>query len=420
MRVAVFGFVTWACSCAPAPAAVTCDVDADCGDRVCVEGICVDGDPPPPPPDAGDPEPDAGLPPPGDAGPPPPGDAGPPPPEDAGPPNPNLLPGYAFRAPITITKTLAAPLANFPVPVTARVADGGAAAELAQAPVVRFTAADGLTPLAHELEVDADGGRVFWIRVPTLDATTTIYAYWDNFGGDEVAPDDPFPSAQYLAVWHLTEATAGYPDSSGRFNTARTVLITERPARAQDGVVGGAVRFDDAAPTPIHAPAVPLFELPAESFSYSLWVRVDENVGEFDMPLYCGGEPNVAGYNIELGINDWNAGLSTGDGVNARYPSLAAQGDIGELHHLAVVVDRFGREMLTYFDGALADAQTLDIADVAATGPLTIGRGDAFPYSGVVDEVRLYDGEVEAEWFAAEHEIYSDPDAVALGARESL
>mgnify|MGYP006279483135 CR=1 FL=1 len=76
---------------------------------------------------------------------------------------------------------------------------------------VLFTAADGVTKLAHELEhYDAAGGSealTAWVRLPTVSASepTNIYMYYGNPSAEpQETPHDVWDE-QFIGVWHLTE-----------------------------------------------------------------------------------------------------------------------------------------------------------------------------------------------------------------------
>jgi|GEM_PF-3974931 len=107
------------------------------------------------------------------------------------------LDGYGYRRQITIDNTKVSDLdsadfSNFPVLISlsglSHIKDGGAD--------VRFTASDGTTQLAREIESYSTSTLVTWVRVPTLDYDndTVIYMYYGNDAADEPAADSDYGS----------------------------------------------------------------------------------------------------------------------------------------------------------------------------------------------------------------------------------
>ncbi|MBN2182777.1 MAG: DUF2341 domain-containing protein, partial [Sedimentisphaerales bacterium] len=76
---------------------------------------------------------------------------------------------------------------------------------------IRFTLADGVTVIPHETEsfsIDSgDATGHFWVKVPTINSssTTDIYIYYGN--SEASNGDDPNNvwDDNYLGVWHLSE-----------------------------------------------------------------------------------------------------------------------------------------------------------------------------------------------------------------------
>ena len=106
---------------------------------------------------------------------------------------------------------------------------------------IRFTAADGSTPLDHEIErFDSGSGALdAWVRLPNLasSSATTVYLYYG-------APDAPDQSdvrstwpTDAEAVWHLSTDPGG---SAPRIDDATT--------QNHDGLSRGSMTGADLVP----------------------------------------------------------------------------------------------------------------------------------------------------------------------------
>ena len=90
---------------------------------------------------------------------------------------------------------------------------------------LRFTAADGLTPLPFEIdEWNTNGTSTVWVRVPRLTGTNEcIQAYWGNPLATTLPPsstDGSVWSSDHLLVYHLKENGFSYADSALRYPCA--------------------------------------------------------------------------------------------------------------------------------------------------------------------------------------------------------
>ena len=122
-----------------------------------------------------------------------------------------------------------------------RQADGGD---------LRFFGSDGAL-LAHEVDTwDTNGVSTVWVKVPSLNATTTITAkYGSDAPGTARAASEVWENG-YVGVWHLGESAsplaASTPGASEfkTFDSGNAQRDTIHGIKwAQDGVVGESVKF---------------------------------------------------------------------------------------------------------------------------------------------------------------------------------
>jgi len=115
---------------------------------------------------------------------------------------------------------------------------------------LHFADAEG-NLLASEVDTwDASGTSLVWVKVPSLNASTKITAYY----GNEFAPSSHSTNVWangYTAVWHLNESGRYMLDSSlgadADSNKLRDYLNDGTVLRGQSGLVGKAVEFDHIA-----------------------------------------------------------------------------------------------------------------------------------------------------------------------------
>jgi hypothetical protein len=111
---------------------------------------------------------------------------------------------YNYRASHTITGTTGA-LTNYPVEITVIRGAGSSSGSTVYAPEcradfndIRFTAADGVTPLPYYRESVVGSTATFLVNIPSIPespGTTTIYVYWGNYANP---PNTSDPAAKWI------------------------------------------------------------------------------------------------------------------------------------------------------------------------------------------------------------------------------
>jgi MSHA biogenesis protein MshQ len=320
---------------------------------------------------------------------------------------PRWYESHAFRKPLEIRPPTFATLADFPVGVVLeRDRDF---AGVVEADELVFTAADGETRLDHEIEhYDRDtGALVAWVRVPELAGPTRIYVYYG-------APAEAWPSAdtwepRFGAVWHMSGDSREL-DSTRNANT----LSQQSAVRSVRGVLGRARSFtggDDRLVAPHHD------SLDASggqgSLTYSLWVWEGDTTEDYASPLFKGGNLREnPGYCVQLGQRNWTTSIA--DGGEHRIAVLSPV-PLGDWIHVAGVVDRERSELRAYLNGVKTDVLSLGtFGAYSSSGPLMLSS-DRDPYTGDIDEVRIYRGALPAEWILTEYANVTDPAFLTVG-----
>ena len=140
-------------------------------------------------------------------------------------------------------------LADFPVLVRISKARNDfdySACQIADGGDLRFADAAG-NLLASEVDTrNTSGESLVWVKVPSLDASTVITAYYGNANPPAVTASDVWSNG-YVGVWHLSESGRYMTDSSRSDNPANKLYDSRNDgtlSRGQSGLVGNAARFD--------------------------------------------------------------------------------------------------------------------------------------------------------------------------------
>ncbi len=321
---------------------------------------------------------------------------------------------WTRRIPITIDPApVDADLTDFPVLVSMSNATLGAEAQ-PDGSDIRFVAADGVTPLDHELERfdPASGTLVAWVRVPTVSSAAPTAAYL-LFGAAN-APDQQTIRTTWdvgaVGVWHLGRDPVG---SEPRIDDSTVGNHDGRPAGGMtttDLVAGRIGRGLDLDGVDDRAVTAPVALRTRTELSMSAWIRLDTIGGDGTvLSRRDGGSAS-----FELAVDGSGSVAATIETSGSGAVS-AAGGSVGtgSWHHVAGVWD--GAALRVYLDGVEVDQRPATGQLLATTGGVTIGglTDGANPIDGVVDEVRLASVARSAAWIAAEHANGASPGGFA-------
>lgn len=159
------------------------------------------------------------------------------------------------------------------------------------------------------------------------------------------------------------------------------------------GQIGNALDFDGIDDdVTIDDPPGGELDFGTDSFSISLWVYPESNVGSADTPLYKGSiNTSTTGWGVFLGSDIWTFGFT--DGTNNRTSQFSDSPLNNQWSHLAVVCNRTINTNTLYLNGAQVDEDDISgIGSVSNSLPLTFGTTNtgSFDYDGIIDEVRIY------------------------------
>ncbi len=312
---------------------------------------------------------------------------------------------WTRRLPITVpAATVAADLGDFPLLVSLSNADLGANAQ-PDGSDIRFTAADGITRLVHEIESwnPGTGTLVAWVRIPTLAASsgTTIHLYYG--AADAPAHEDidaTWPDA-VEAVWHLDRDPAGTAPQ-----------VDDASARNHDGLSGGGMVNGDLVPGLIGGAIdfdgvddrfqVDSFDLAgATALTLSGWVNLDGYTNDARILTKADDTLNRI---FELAVRNDGAARArlSLSGSTVELEAGAGAVTLGAWHHVAATWD--GALVRIFVDGVERGSSAASgIIDADPSMPVTIGNLITLdrPVDGRLDEVRIERVARSAAWLAA-------------------
>lgn len=109
-----------------------------------------------------------------------------------------------------------------------------------------FTAADGTTKLAHEIERfdPLTGALIAWVNVPSLKSNTNtqLFLYFGNAGSPDQQSAAAVWDTGYVGVWHLGETAGTAVADSTSFARTGTKVAATTPAPVS-GMIGGGQSF---------------------------------------------------------------------------------------------------------------------------------------------------------------------------------
>ncbi len=329
---------------------------------------------------------------------------------------------YGYRKAITIRAAgVAGSLTDFPVLVSIgsdsqlRTAANGGHVQNSNGYDMVFLAADGITPLSHEIEayVPLTGQLIAWVKVPSMSSTadTVIYLY---YGDGSVTSTQENSAAVwdtgYKGVWHLG---ANFNDSTSNANHGTPYGPTPGVAT---GMVGGAKDFD----------GVDDYIRVANSTSLQMtgaltiegWVRLRSFGAGSDVDV-IGRKGENAPNNYQLNVVDKKLSMQL-DENDALGVHGATTLSANTWYHVVGTWD--GTTRRVYLNGSQDgyDTRTGTIGTDTRTFQIG-GRAGTDLSNGILDEIRISSVARSTAWVRTAYNNQSSPSTFyALGGEETL
>ena len=322
---------------------------------------------------------------------------------------------YAMDIVPTVGK-VTAPLTNFPVLVRlSESAIRGFHYDRCKADELRFALADG-TLLAHEIDYwNENGESTVWVNVPELTAETVIRAYWGFKPGKEpLARPSDATWADYVGVWHFSEASGSARDSSVNGYHATDGGGTVSNLDAKVGLSRNvnktslATSVSNLASTGNKKPLTTV-----SKFTASGWMLSTLDIGVGSNAKY---PQMMRNKNVWSDGNGWFTGYegtsvkfnAVGSGSTRTIPDLPTS-VYNNWVYLTIVYD--GATTTIYEDGALVGSYAINTVNGNTSYALRFG----LDLTGRIDEFRIQDGVQSAVYAAADYATQTDPDFLTYG-----
>ena len=335
----------------------------------------------------------------------------------------------------SLNTEISSDLTNFPTLISFTDSDLTKTTESDGADIV-FTASDGTTELAYEIErFDSSTGEIIaWVNIPTVSASenTDIYIYYK---GTASTPSTVWDSS-YLLVYHLNQSADGtvdeITDASGTGNhgtaggTGNKTHDAERITSQTEAKIGYGQTFGGPTETGsgdgdgsfIWADGDSFFATAPDAVTVEFWIKIADGLGT-DMAIF--GYKHSAGSNAnELLLtqaNSLNFHVKTnlGKGINSDVDAAT-----GEWTH--IVATHSDEENKIYQDGTLQKSNDGHDdgprASVAASGFALGGDIDGNAANNVnneligdMDEFRISNTIRSADWVAASYANQNNPSS---------
>ncbi len=292
-------------------------------------------------------------------------------------------------------------LMSFTVPRLRHTSSGGEVQNINGYDIV-FTTGNGSTIMSHQIETyDPTTGQIeFWVRFPTLSATTDT-PFYIYFGNPSVSTDPSSTNvwdSNYKMVLHMNGDTN---DASGVGTDA-----TDSGTTDVAGQIGRAREYGNNQGDVIFVPDNGVSPLDITgNITISFWVNISNlnegpdfvTKGDYTdgySTWVTGGGGNARGRLVYQINNDALQGSATGQIANGTWSYLTFTRSPTER---SIYIDG----VLDVFDNSTASFNTND-------DPLYIST-PAYDFEGIMDEVRISDVTRSADWIATEYNNQSNP-----------
>ena len=334
--------------------------------------------------------------------------------------------------------TGSSPLSGFPVLV--RIAEnspnGFSYADLHSPTTgddIAFVGMDG-SGLPFEIDTwNTNGTSLIWVRLPTMEQNTQFVMCWgSDSSGKIVCPDSPF--AEYVGVWHMSEASGTVADSTGHGLVASPAGVNASvTCVAVDGRIGNARQCaTNSVATAASFLSVSNYNgkaySPGINFTVSGWFTISTNQpnANADVRFFsrkkkydiAGGwevihKPGVPSICVR--------GSSSASNIEAKDGSKVTLKGTG-WNLITAVYD--GQKSILYLNGAeLGRKESGGVAPTEINNDLSFGdyangANSPSPLIGAVDECRLSAGSLSAAWIAADYATQSSQEFLTPGTAE--
>ncbi len=266
---------------------------------------------------------------------------------------------------------------------------------------------------------NTNGTSLIWVRLPSMTNGTEFVMCWgSDKSGKTLCADSPF--ADYVGVWHMSEASGTVVDSSGHsLNAVPSGDGSATLSVAVSGPVGTGRQCSNSTSVRSYL-AVPSYNSQnvGNTFAVSGWFNVGSGQSAKDARLFARKTyyTEANGWEVVWKKNGEFSTRGASSTADAKYTTLFGNG----WKHFFVVYDN---KTSTIYENGVQKAQKTG-GTAATDNDLSLGIGDypgasnLAPLVGSVDECRLLDATPSADWAKAEYDSMNDVDFLTVGAVE--
>lgn len=283
-----------------------------------------------------------------------------------------------------------------------------------------FTAADGVTRLAHELEsYNPEAGTLTaWVRTDALSKAidTTIYMYYGN--GCLTAPTSSQTAVWdngFKGVWHLNEdpgaaGVGGIKDATAN-NHSGTPMGGLSNADSVSGIAGNSIVFSQQ-DCYINFGDVDDFDFGLGNFTVSGWVKGNQTWSALATKSADEGPYDGLYIYTSRSRDNWTW---WGSGANDdQYAQFNPDSMDGGWHHLVVVREGTGDNQLKIYTDGVLTTTALEDTNMSNSRDFMIHRWDDFPATAgtQIDEVRVSNISRSYDWIRTSYNNQSTPGSI--------
>ncbi|MEQ9263970.1 MAG: DUF2341 domain-containing protein [Balneolaceae bacterium] len=309
-------------------------------------------------------------------------------------------------------------LTNFPVLVSLtnvglKTTGNGGLVYNANGYDISFTSNNATTLLSHQLEsYDASTGAIeFWVRFPTLSATTDT-EFYIYFGNSSISSDQSSTNvwdSNYKLVLHLDETASGptnFTDASGEISSTD---ITDNATTAATGQIGGGREFDDPGTNDVISIAdngVSPLDITG-NITISLWINGDDITTDSPDLIAKGDYTN--GYSLWVSSDEEITFSVNGDDLESADNAVT-----DNTWYYIVATRNTNGDRIIYRNGVQVASDNSTQSFSVNNENVTLSSFGSWDFEGIMDEVRISNIVRDSAWIATEYNNQSSPGSFVV------
>jgi hypothetical protein len=281
---------------------------------------------------------------------------------------------------------------------------------------ILFTAADGVTKLAHEIEsYDPVAGQlVAWVNVPTLSpsADTVLFLYLGNPGAADQQNAAGVWSGGYAGVWHLANTVNNGTTTVSGLNSVSGASATLSNVSPVAGQAGGGAGFNGGN-SYINAGTPAALDITG-AITVSAWVYPTGFGGGSRGRIVDKTNNSSPGYVFFADNSDTTDGITWSSNDSALEPAALALYPVGSWRYVVASYDGANTTLsICGFGGPCWGVQSnaYPAPPNTSSAPLYIGNRPALDrgFAGTLDEVRISNTARSSDWIQTEYNNQISP-----------